>query len=429
MPEKILSPQSDEDRQLKEELESLVLGLHSQPYHAANNKAALQQIASLIKSATTSMTSVPKPLKFMIPHYKEMKEVHEKLESPELQKFCSDILSVLSMTVSEERECLKYRLTGLREDVGAWGHEYVRHLAGEIAAEWETLMEEDVAKKNELIAEAKLIVPYHMQHNAEAEACDLLMEMEQLQMLTEGDVVDKEAYERVCLYLTSCVPYVPEPENSELLRTALALYRKFSQYPQAMRLALQLHDMALISELFQECPDRLVRMQLAFMLGRQQVFLELPDTMEDCEDLNEILSNANLSNHFVALAREVLIRCMMSATASLGLILLWDVDGGLTKIDKYFYASEDFIKAGALLACGIVSSGVRNECDPALALLTEFCSHKVQVSPWLPDVTRFCSHKVQVSPWLPDVTRFCSHKVQVSPWLPDVTRFCSHKVQ
>jgi hypothetical protein len=49
-------------------------------------------------------------------------------------------------------------------------------------------------------------------------------------------------------------------------------------------------------------------MQLAFMLGRQQVFLELPDTMEDCEDLNEILSNANLSNHFVALAREVLIR-------------------------------------------------------------------------------------------------------------------------
>ena len=71
---------------------------------------------------------------------------------------------------------------------------------------------------------------------------------------------------------------------------------------------------------------------------------------------------------------------MMSATASLGLILLWDVDGGLTKIDKYFYSSEDFIKAGAFLACGVVSSGVRNECDPALALLTEFCLHKVMVS-------------------------------------------------
>ena len=35
---------------------------------------------------------------------------------------------------------------------------------------------------------------------------------------------------------------------------------------------------------------------------------------------------------------------MMSATATLGLILLWDVDGGLTQIDKYLYSSEDNIK-------------------------------------------------------------------------------------
>ncbi len=37
---------------------------------------------------------------------------------------------------------------------------------------------------------------------------------------------------------------------------------------------------------------------------------------------------------------------MMSATASIGLILLWDVDGGLTQIDKYLYSPEDHIKAG-----------------------------------------------------------------------------------
>lgn len=71
---------------------------------------------------------------------------------------------------------------------------------------------------------------------------------------------------------------------------------------------------------------------------------------------------------------------MMSATASLGLILLWDVDGGLTQIDKYLYSSEDFIKSGALLACGIVNSGVRNECDPALALLSDYIPHRTTVS-------------------------------------------------
>ena len=47
---------------------------------------------------------------------------------------------------------------------------------------------------------AKEIVPYHMQHNAEAEACDLLMEIERLDLLQE--YVDKDVFPRVCLYLT-----------------------------------------------------------------------------------------------------------------------------------------------------------------------------------------------------------------------------------
>lgn len=70
---------------------------------------------------------------------------------------------------------------------------------------------------------------------------------------------------------------------------------------------------------------------------------------------------------------------MLSATASLGLILLWDVDGGLTPIDKYLYSSEDHIKSGALLACGIVNCGVRNECDPALALLSDYVLHSSNI--------------------------------------------------
>ena len=35
---------------------------------------------------------------------------------------------------------------------------------------------------------------------------------------------------------------------------------------------------------------------------------------------------------------------MLSTAASLGMLLLWDVDGGLTQIDKYLYSSEDYIK-------------------------------------------------------------------------------------
>lgn len=180
--------------------------------------------------------------------------------------------------------------------------------------------------------------------------------------------------------------------------------------------------------------------QLAYMLSRQQIFLDLPESTPEYDDLMEIMSNAHLNNHFLNLARELDImepktpedvykshlensrppfgggqvdsarqnlaasfvngfvnaafgrdkllmedgnkwlyknkeHGMLSATASLGLVLLWDVDGGLTPIDKYLYSSEDYIKSGALLACGIVNCGVRNECDPALALLSDYVLH------------------------------------------------------
>lgn len=43
------------------------------------------------------------------------------------QRFCADVVSVLAMTMSGERECLKYRLLGSQEELASWGHEYVRY--------------------------------------------------------------------------------------------------------------------------------------------------------------------------------------------------------------------------------------------------------------------------------------------------------------
>ncbi len=55
--------------------------------------------------------------------------------------------------------------------------------------------------------------------------------------------------------LPSCVKYVPEPEDSVLLKTTMSIYRKFNKYPQALRLALMLNDLDLSKEIFLECPD------------------------------------------------------------------------------------------------------------------------------------------------------------------------------
>lgn len=53
--------------------------------------------------------------------------------------------------------------------------------------------------KEELLLLAKDIVAFYMTHNAEADACDLVMEIERVDLLL--DTVEKETYQRVCLYL------------------------------------------------------------------------------------------------------------------------------------------------------------------------------------------------------------------------------------
>lgn len=290
---------SDEDQQLQEELDMLVQRL--QEPDAKLYMPALEMMAKLIRASTTSMTSVPKPLKFMRPHYETMKTLYKQMPDEKTRYLCADIISVLSMTMGSGKDCLAYRfLCDRSQKIGEWGHEYVRHLSGEIAAHYLDTSGEFRAQLIELV---KQIIPYNMEHNAEADACDLLIEIDHLHLLQ--DYVDESAYPRVCLYLQSCYPYVPEPDNTIILETALQLSRKFNQYTQAMRLALMLNDMDKITEIFKETKDAAVQKQLAFMLARQQVCLELDESFPDYDDLMEIMSNANLNKHFLNLAREL----------------------------------------------------------------------------------------------------------------------------
>lgn len=81
-----------------------------------------------------------------------------------------------------------------------------RHLAGEVAKEWQEVEENDKVQQETLLKLVKEIVPYNMAHNAEHEACDLLMEIERLDMLE--DYIDENAYGKVCLYLTRYVCFI-----------------------------------------------------------------------------------------------------------------------------------------------------------------------------------------------------------------------------
>lgn len=301
---------SDEDAALKEGLELAVSRLKEQDQNL--HKQALDHLTSEIKSSTSSMTSVPKPLKFLKPHYESLKEVYAQWSMQHaMKRTFADVISVLAMTMAEPgtRECLRFKLVGTQVNVSSWGHEYVRSLAGEISEEYNVrlaetpLDEEEEAEFDDLNVLIDDIVPFQMHHNAEAEAVDMLMEVKQLSKLVDMSVVDERNYERVCLYLIRSATYVVDPDDlATLYDTAFRLYKSQKKYPHALRIAIKIDSAECINELFSEETNAslAVKKQMAFMLARDRTHHILED-----EELNELAGNSKLSETLLAVAQNL----------------------------------------------------------------------------------------------------------------------------
>ncbi len=94
--------------------------------------------------------------------------------------------------------------------------------------------------------------------------------------------------------------YVPDPQDSEILRICVNMYRKVGQYPDALRIAVRLGDGELIRAIYEACEDPVTRKQLAFMLARHKLFTAVED-----ETNGDILNHANLSESFLTLAKDL----------------------------------------------------------------------------------------------------------------------------
>lgn len=119
------------------------------------------------------------------------------------------MLSVIGMTYAgEDRvDTLKYRLLAPAKDPGSWGHEYVRHLALEITQEYQRRVDQEVDEDVDELRELALsISPFFITHNAEADAVDVLTEVEIIEQIVP--LVDENTFQRVCLYMTRQVPSI-----------------------------------------------------------------------------------------------------------------------------------------------------------------------------------------------------------------------------
>lgn len=381
------------------------------------------------------MTAVPKPLKFLRPHYEPLIKLYEEWPESEDKTSLADVLSVIGMTFSDEdkQDTLKFRLLAPTSDIGSWGHEYSRHLALEIGEVYGKRIFAD-EPTNDLVDLALILIPLFLKSNAEADAVDLMSELEIIEDIPK--FLDENTYARVCLYMSTMVNLLTYPDNETFLRTAHNIYMEYKQFTQAMVLAIRLNDTDLIQADLDKAEDPALKKQLGFLIGRQKIVLDLPAGSNDEYEIGECASNIRLSEHFKTLGEQLNILDpkttediykshlessrvagmtnldsarhnlaaafvnafvnagfgkdkmmlvdggeqdswvwktkgdgMMSTVASLGTLMLWDVENGLDKVDKYTYSEEDEISAGAMLAIGIMSSGVRIDSEPAYALL------------------------------------------------------------
>ncbi|KIV87400.1 hypothetical protein PV11_02949 [Exophiala sideris] len=425
---------SEEDQQLKNELEMLVERLKEDD--ASLYKPAMDAIKNFIKTSTSSMTAVPKPLKFLRPHYDDLAALYDKWPAGSDRDSLADMLSVLGMTYGDEEklETLKFRLLSKSDDLGSWGHEYIRHLALEIGQEYQNRLAAGSSEVGDLTELALSLVPYFLKHNAEADAVDLLSELEMIEELP--GFLDENTYSRVCLYMVSMVNLLTYPDDIAFLKTAHEIYIKYNKLAQAMVLAIKLNDEELIRHDLESTDDVALKKQLGFLIARQRISLDVPSDTKDEQEIAECIGNTQLPSHFKTLAKELNILepktpediykthlesgrgssaaadsakhnlasafvnafvnagfgtdklmlvegdqrpwvwktkddGMLSTTASLGMLMQWDVEGSLDKIDRFQSISEDPVKAGALLAYGVVNSGVRMEGDPVVSLLSD----------------------------------------------------------
>jgi 26S proteasome regulatory subunit N1 len=85
-------------------------------------------IKSEITTSTTSMTSIPKPLKFMIPHYAAIKEFYTKLDiNNKFKLVLADLLAILVIVTPNATETsLFYVMLGTKTDITSWGQEFIK---------------------------------------------------------------------------------------------------------------------------------------------------------------------------------------------------------------------------------------------------------------------------------------------------------------
>jgi 26S proteasome regulatory subunit N1 len=427
---------SEEDQRIKGEVELLVA--RSMDADDGLALAALTHLSSMLRTATGTVGSIPKPLKFSRAHYATLKTHADTKLAPSSKawKAFHDVLSFIAMTKDipdSPYEALVLKLKGNTTSLEEWGHEYLRFLAGLIAEVYPEWSKDSTKDMDTVLLLARQIVAYMVSHQDEAVACDLAIDIKNPALVA---AIEEPAFAaRVCHYLRGVASFLPAPEAVKLNEIVFDMSMRHGFWSQATRIAIANGKADAVSRVIAQCPEA-DKLQSALIAGRMRFFI--PPT--DVELIDDAVGNLKLSELYrfaaqdldcaapkkaedvlkehlidkalvpavttansqnLALAtsftsalvnagygtdklltadaggsriHDVSDHRVISSTAALGLVHLWDHEQGLAAVDRFTYAEDPNVKAGALLATGMLMSGLRSPFDPALGLLESHVS-------------------------------------------------------
>ncbi|KAL4348861.1 hypothetical protein GQ457_17G023850 [Hibiscus cannabinus] len=391
---------SNEDLDLKQRMEFCVERI--QDPNPELQIEALESMRKEILTSTSSLACVRKPLKFLRPHFGTLKDFYETVPKSDFKKDLADVISVLALTMSTE---------GKRE-LSRRNYRRVYEPAASLTMQMEHTPSDDLRKL------VLVIVAFLLKHNAEPEAVDLLMEaMGLIDSYILGDYVDSTNFRRTCLYLTSAARFLPELDDITALDIAYCIYIQFEEFTIALQIALFLDEhegkyLKLDDYMWLDSHERILLCDIINNATLSESYLTLardievmePKSPEDIYKVHLVDDRAiagarvdsarqNLAATFVnafvnaGFGQDKLMTLpadssnwvfknkghgKTSAAASLGMILLWDIDIGLAQIDKFIHSNDNYVIAGALLGVGLVNCNVYSHLDPARGILHEY---------------------------------------------------------
>lgn len=420
-----------EEEEMKKNLDDMIEALFDLDNTIKEN--AFNLLKKEITGSTGSMTTIPKPLKFLRPHFEKLRTAYHETENLFFKKLLGDLLCILVLVTDTPDSSLKYILENNLTNFSEWGHELVRSLSGEITTEYLKRLEEQ-KPYDDLMNLVKQITNDLIASNNENEAIDLLVELDLIDEVKS--LCSEKNHKKFCSYLLAISNYSAESsEQKKILEIVFELFSKHNEYTNALRVAIKLNERNLILSTITSCSSKATKLQMAFILARAGVYIESQTLDQDVMDVMRGMKNSeyfkllvrnldilepktpedifkshleekkegiqlesykiNMATSIVSsfinagFGTEKLIKTnkkddtdwlaknkeegLMCALAGLGLVNIWDIECGPNEVEKYMDVNEmnPYKRGGYNIALGIISSGIYDENNTAFALLSE----------------------------------------------------------